>query len=104
MTRRKRIRREQKTVQAMIELYCFQHHGTKKNICSVCKKLLDYSIERTDNCLKREQKSTCGKCNTPCYSPEKQKQIRIIMRYAGPRMIFRHPVMAIQHLIDGLGK
>lgn len=26
------------------------------------------------------------------------------MRYAGPRMLYRHPILALQHLFDGLRK
>ena len=31
-------------------------------------------------------------------------QAREIMRYAGPRMLFRHPILAIAHQLDGLRK
>jgi hypothetical protein len=27
--------------------------------------------------------------------------MREVMRYAGPRMIWRHPILAIWHMIDG---
>jgi hypothetical protein len=26
------------------------------------------------------------------------------MRYAGPRMLLRHPILAVRHIIDGLRK
>jgi hypothetical protein len=26
------------------------------------------------------------------------------MRYAGPRMLFRHPIMTLRHMIDGRRK
>ena len=29
-----------------------------------------------------------------------REQMRVVMRWAGPRMMLRHPVMAIVHLID----
>ena len=29
-----------------------------------------------------------------------REQIRIVMRWAGPRMMLRHPILAIGHLID----
>jgi hypothetical protein len=29
-----------------------------------------------------------------------REQMRVVMRWAGPRMILRHPVMGIAHLID----
>jgi len=31
---------------------------------------------------------------------KKRQQAKIIMRYAGPRMLFNHPIMAIKHLIQ----
>jgi len=30
--------------------------------------------------------------------------VRIIMRYAGPRMLWRHPVLSVRHWLDGLRK
>jgi hypothetical protein len=30
-----------------------------------------------------------------------REQIRVVMRYAGPRMLRNHPVLDLQHLIDG---
>lgn len=33
-----------------------------------------------------------------CYSKEMQEEIRKVMRYAGPRMLFVHPVLAIRHV------
>jgi hypothetical protein len=30
-----------------------------------------------------------------------REQIRAVMRYAGPRMLYRHPIMTLQHMIDG---
>ena len=29
-------------------------------------------------------------------------RIRAVMRYADPRMLFRHPILAVLHLLDGL--
>ena len=30
-----------------------------------------------------------------------RERVKEVMRYAGPRMIVRHPVLAVFHLIDG---
>jgi hypothetical protein len=29
-----------------------------------------------------------------------REQVKEVMRYAGPRMIFRHPVLAVMHWVD----
>ena len=34
-----------------------------------------------------------------CYKPEMRERIRQVMRYSGPRMITKHPVAAIRHLL-----
>jgi len=33
-----------------------------------------------------------------------RERIRSVMRYAGPRMMYRHPLLAFHHLIDGMRK
>ena len=32
--------------------------------------------------------------------PAMQAQIRQVMRYAGPRMLFAHPVLTLRHYLD----
>ena len=49
--------------------------------------------------LEREGKSFCSNCRVHCYKPD-MRQIRTVMRFSGPRMVFYHPVMAIRHLIE----
>ncbi len=29
-----------------------------------------------------------------------RERVRVVMRYAGPRMLFRHPILAVRHLLD----
>ena len=47
-----------------------------------------------------EEKTFCSNCTVHCYRPEMRERIRTVMRYAGPRMLFHHPVMAIRHMIE----
>jgi hypothetical protein len=30
-----------------------------------------------------------------------KERVRDVMRYAGPRMLLRHPYLALMHLVDG---
>ncbi len=100
---RSRMAREARTVEAMIALYCREQHGSG-DACSECGELLDYARTRLDRCPYQEYKTTCAKCPSHCYRPTMREQVRAVMRYAGPRMLVRHPVMALLHLIDGLRK
>ena len=45
-----------------------------------------------------ETKTFCSACKVHCYKPEMREQIRTVMRWSGPRMLFVHPVLAIRHM------
>ena len=99
-----RMQRESKTIEAMIRLYCRDHHATKVELCPECSELWDYALVRLDRCPFKEIKPTCAKCPVHCYKPDMREKVRAVMRYAGPRMLRRHPVLAMLHLIDGFRK
>jgi hypothetical protein len=96
-----RLVREKKTVQAMVRLACRGRHGTQDGLCEGCEVLLSYALERLDKCPFQGNKPTCAECPIHCYRPSMRKEIRAVMRYAGPRMLLRHPILAVRHLIDG---
>jgi hypothetical protein len=99
-----RIVRERRTVEAMIGLHCHGRHGIKCGLCEECEVLQDYARQRLEKCPFQQGKTTCAKCPVHCYKPEKREQIRAAMRYAGPRMLYRYPIMAVQHMVDGWRK
>ena len=99
-----RMKREKKTIEAMIHLYCRGQHGTEGELCFECGRLLDYAQVRLDRCPFQENKTTCTKCPVHCYRPVMRERVKAVMRYAGPRMLLRHPFLALLHLIDGLRK
>jgi hypothetical protein len=98
-----RMTREARTIEAMVLIYCHDKHGTRgESLCAECQSLLTYAGARLDKCPYQEGKTTCVKCPTHCYKPDKRAAVREVMRYAGPRMMFRHPYLAIMHLlVDG---
>lgn len=96
-----RISREERTIQAMISLYCHDHHTTKTGLCDDCTALWEYALERLLRCPFAPDKPTCANCPVHCYKPEMREKIRVVMRYSGPRMLLRHPVLTIRHLLDG---
>jgi hypothetical protein len=98
-----RIEREIKTVSVMIQDYCRAHHAGNEK-CLECSELLDYAIERLRRCPFQEGKTTYANCPVHCYKPGMREKIRTVMRYAGPRMIYRHPILALFHVIDGRRK
>ncbi|MCK4258874.1 MAG: nitrous oxide-stimulated promoter family protein [Halanaerobiales bacterium] len=99
-----RINREKKTIENMIKLYCKKNHKSNKYLCKEYAELLNYSNKRLDSCRFGENKPTCGKCKIHCYKKEMRDRMKSVMRYAGPKMLISHPIVAIQHYIDGFRK
>ena len=98
-----RIQRERRTVEAMIRLYCRDHHDSQ-GLCSDCANLLAYARKRLERCPFQDAKPTCAKCHVHCYKPDMREKVTAVMRYAGPRMIRRHPLMALLHVWDSFRK
>jgi hypothetical protein len=109
----RRLAREEKTIAAMIALYCRDNHETDDGdlarapgdpgdgLCADCAELLAYARLRLEKCRYGADKPTCANCETHCYSPAMRERVREVMRYSGPRMIKHHPVLAVAHLVDG---
>jgi predicted amidophosphoribosyltransferase len=99
-----RISREKKTIEAMVHIYCKNHHGSKGELCPECSELFEYAKMRLDKCPFKEKKSTCGKCLVHCYQPQMREKVKTVMKYSGPRMLLHHPVLALHHVVDGRKK
>ena len=97
-----RKRREGGTIERMIRIYCSGRHNKDTGLCLECKGLLRYALERIDRCPLKERKTTCARCTIHCYAPAMRQRIREVMRYAGPRMAYTHPLLTLLHLFDGL--
>lgn len=100
-----RIIREKKTINKMVNVYCEGHHETAGGqLCDDCTKFLEYAYMRLDKCPFQEEKSTCGKCLVHCYQLEMREKAKKIMRYSGPRLIYKSPILALHHVFDGRKK
>ncbi len=95
-----RRERESVIVQTMIKMYCRKNHNSGDILCGDCESLVNYAEKRLLSCMYGEIKPVCKHCPVHCYSPAKREQMKQVMRWAGPRMIFRNPVFAVLHVID----
>jgi hypothetical protein len=96
-----RIRREYRTMQAMVMIYCRgNHQRATSHPCADCEEFLAYASQRLDKCPYGEDKPTCANCPVHCYKQARREQAREIMRYAGPRVSVRHPWLALRHSLD----
>lgn len=97
----RRLRRELETARVMLKIYCRGRHGTARGLCDECGDLWSYVTKRIEHCPFSLDKPTCLNCTVHCYKPDMRERIRDVMRYAGPRMPWRHPILSIFHFIDG---
>jgi hypothetical protein len=95
-----RIQREKTTVLAMVGMYCDHHHDSGVALCDGCHELLAYALHKLDRCPYGGEKPACTNCPIHCYRPEPREQMREVMRFAGPRMLWTYPYLAIRHLLD----
>lgn len=97
-----RLRREFDTITAMVGIYCESRHGSKDELCNECTRLLDYAESRIEFCPFGTSKPQCTKCEIHCYSDTKRNDIKQVMRFSGPRMLWKHPLKTILHYADAL--
>jgi hypothetical protein len=94
-----RLLRELATIEAMTRIYCADHHGSSAP-CEECRTLIAYASKRLAVCPFGAEKPVCAKCQVHCYGRAMRDKVRDIMRYAGPRMMWRHPWLALAHVLD----
>jgi hypothetical protein len=92
------IRRDVKTVDAMVRIYCHDTHEPSGSVCPTCARLLEYATARLSRCPFGAAKTTCRECPIHCYRAAERRMMKNVMRHAGPRMVWRHPLLALRHL------
>ncbi|MTC58525.1 nitrous oxide-stimulated promoter family protein [Providencia rustigianii] len=95
----KRISREIKTIDKMIQIYQKSHPAPEEDP-EYYQKIFKYAINRLEKCRYGESKPACKQCPIHCYQPKMRNEMKLIMRWAGPKMLYHHPILAIRHLLD----
>ncbi|MBP7368566.1 MAG: nitrous oxide-stimulated promoter family protein [Paludibacteraceae bacterium] len=93
-----KIEGEKLIVQQMIRLYCNKCHHSS-SLCDSCLQLSEYAVSRLEKCPFGERKTSCSACKIHCYEPQMRKEIRRVMRFSGPRMLFYHPILFLNHYL-----
>lgn len=89
---------ELETLEKMLRIYCRGVHGTGTGLCADCGRLLAAAGERLARCP-HDPKPACRDCRTHCWPTGSREKIIEVMRYAGPRMPLRHPLLALRHFL-----
>lgn len=95
-----KVEKEKRTLEFMINLYCEKKHKLGIRKCKDCREIFQYASTQLDQCKFGEKKLSCKKCRVHCFSPEKREEIRKIMRFSGPRIIFYRPQYYIRYILS----
>lgn len=112
----RRRRHEVLTYLAMASLYCRDKHegprevwlkkdgrplrffpGRTCRLCPDCMERARQTVRRTEHCRHMAYKSFCHNCPKPCHA-EDAEAVRM-MRYSGPRLLFRHPLIGLRFFV-----
>lgn len=88
---------EKELIHKMILLYCNAKHPGK-GLCRECGKLEAYAMTKIERCPLGDAKTSCSKCRIHCYKEPEQSRIREVMKYSGPKIAFRAPVLMFKYL------
>jgi hypothetical protein len=107
----KKWEKEKKLIPVMIKKYCSGRHKKERKaqnlkrgeLCEECKALKEYALFRLEKCPFKVNKQFCSFCKIHCYKPEYRQEIKKVMQYAGPRMIFTHPIFSLSHVVQMIG-
>lgn len=92
------LKRERKTMYHMINIYCKAHHKKSIESCDECNEFWEYTNKRLDHCPYGENKPNCKQCPVHCYTGDMKEHAKKIMRYSGPKMAYKHPILAIIYM------
>ena len=96
-----RIEKEKKVIGVMISIYCKKKHH-QKVLCTECEDLQNFALKRLSHCRHGDNKTFCSSCSTHCYPPHYKEKIKAVMRFSGPRLIFSHPIMVMDHILESI--
>jgi len=115
--RRRKLRRDLKTLATFITLYCDGRHpaaerqrvllkthdldglcGRPVVLCEPCRRLLAHAFVKRSRCP-FDPKPPCKRCPAHCYAPRYRAQIRAVMRYSGRRLALSGRLDFLLHLL-----
>lgn len=96
------LAKEFRTIVAMTQIYCrdhHKHHAGTTALCQDCLNFTRFAEFRLAKCPYGQIKPTCKYCPVHCYKKDMKALARTIMIYSGPRMLLKHPLLTIRHLL-----
>lgn len=91
---------EKQLISLMIKVYQKSQKADEK----LCEELEEYAHYRLDKCPFMANKTFCSACKVHCFKADKRAQIKKVMKAAGPRMLFYHPLVVFKHLFVSISE
>ena len=98
------LAREQDSISKMIAIYCNKQHNSSHKLCEECKNISEYASKCISLCQYGANKPVCGKCPSNCFRGDMYGKMVKIMRFAGPHMLYKHPILTARHILDAFRK
>ncbi|MGI6787136.1 MAG: nitrous oxide-stimulated promoter family protein [Acholeplasmataceae bacterium] len=95
----KKVIKEKKTFDKMLKIYCKKKHSSTK-LCTECVEIQQYAHLKIEKCPFISDKPFCAFCKVQCYQKDMKEKIREIMKFSGPKMIFRAPIQSFKHIMQ----
>lgn len=90
---KKSVEKRKKILSAMFDIYIKKHPEEVKSVDS----LKSYAFQRIEKCPNKGKNIYCSSCTIHCFPEYERAHMKKIMRFAGPRMMIYHPLMALDH-------
>ncbi|MFO6484177.1 nitrous oxide-stimulated promoter family protein [Escherichia coli] len=93
----KRISREKLTIKKIKINFIKRNARRRQRSRSITRRCLFTRKSGWINVCSAKKKPACKQCPVHCYQPAKREEMKQIMRWAGPRMLWRHPILTVRH-------
>ena len=91
------LRRELKQANAIQPLDCTEFIDSDRTWFA--DKMIEYCQTQLSHCRWQDEKPPCKFCTSHCYAKKQREQVRLIMRWMGPRMVLYAPLEVVRHLL-----
>ena len=88
-------------LEAIGTIYCRAHHAEcaqdAAGLCPECREVVETTLAKAQTCPYGHS-GNCQDCDTQCQRGTSKQRVKAMMRYAAPRMVYRHPLMTLSYV------
>ena len=88
-------------IHEMITIFCAAKHSRVGN-CQICSRLEEYANMKIDRCPLGDSGISCSSCRVHCYGESERSLIKEVMKYAGPGIFLKSPLLTLRYFMNNL--